>query len=832
MNMVNSITGHSKTAGKNVHHKYLALQAVTVPRFNSCFHYLLEGNAVADDHRLKWIGTVDQNFLLTRPNSDGIRYLNLFYHDKFMPNSLVTPKAFEIIFNTNKAIANLRLYPASNTLVENTINNFHQTLQMFFEQQSSLVFAESEKKLLIGGEPLNKIEREMPQVKAFLELLLDFGIKSVTFERGLGKKDLLAFLEIMAKRPETVSKEGGFLQLLAGIDMSHILVDNKIYVVKDGEHQIVAGLDIKDDDIVQYITGTNPELNLDLQQVRQLAKDPEWMTKIVQMGVTNIMQQKSSIPNNTLSEHLACMIGNLGRIIGKDGQDKMSLLAGKAIAALDEDVICRVLAQNAESLLDGKFIRNVISEMDEEKFEGVMGRIRSLESDQGIEASESLIFIKEEKAGRLCDLFMASDKGKQLQQRKLDKEALDNEVLDKEVAEMQTADVRALIEPILLRDEKAILDKSLMAILPRMIDRLNKEEDYYTVEALIQRLAESLLSTDRNVPDSASGALDKAINSLPFEQQIGIIHELSETFIQWITLETSATSAYANICRKLKAWVEALIRNKQFAAGIPLLDTFHKIDTGVLDKDDAIRCIVSDIIRELSAQDILNILFEELLEGEEKNRKDAGHILGRLGVASLNRLLDVLRESDDSDVRVQILHIFSEIETAGISVIAERIVHEEPWYFLRNLAYMLGRISHSTVAPALEPLLLHENKKVQQEAMKSLYRAGGSERGPVLLSVLDDADELLQMEVVEMLGNLKYSPAVPRLTDLLSIRPLITTLSRIDLEEKICVALGKIGSQDAVPVLTEIGKPKSFLTLTTYHEKVKYAAAKALEQLS
>jgi HEAT repeat protein len=487
-------------------------------------------------------------------------------------------------------------------------------------------------------------------------------------------------------------------------------------------------------------------------------------------------------------------------------------------------MICRVLTQNAESLLDGKIIQNVIDEMDGEKFECVVGSIRFLENSQGVEDPESLPSIKE-AVGRIGDLLMVSDRGKQLQQKKLDKETLDTEV-----TEMRITDVTALIEPILLRDEKAILDKSLMAILPRIIDRLNREEDYYKVETLIQRLTESLLSADRNVRDSASVTLEKAINALPFEQQIGIIHELSETLIQWITLETSATSAYANICRKLKVWVEALIRNKQLAAGIPLINTFHKIDASVLDKNDAIRSVVSDIIRELAEQNLLDILLEEFLEGEEKNRKAAGHILGRLGDSSLNRLLDVLRESDDSHVRVRILHIFSEIGTPGISVITERIAHEEPWYFLRNLAYMLGRIPNNTVATALEPLLLHENKKVQQEAMKSLYRAGDSERGPILLSILGDVDEPMQADVTEMLGNLKYSPAIPCLTDMIRMRPLITTLSRIDLEEKICVALGKIGSQEAMPVLTEISKPKGLLALTPYHEKVKYAAIKALEQ--
>ena len=44
------------------------------------------------------------------------------------------------------------------------------------------VIAESEKNLLIFGQPLSEKDQQQPQVIAFLELLLNFGIKTITFE--------------------------------------------------------------------------------------------------------------------------------------------------------------------------------------------------------------------------------------------------------------------------------------------------------------------------------------------------------------------------------------------------------------------------------------------------------------------------------------------------------------------------------------------------------------------------------------------------------------------------------------------------------------------------
>jgi hypothetical protein len=51
---------------------------------------------------------------------------------------------------------------------------------------------------------------------------------------------------------------------------------------------------------------------------------------------------------------------------------------------------------------------------------------------------------------------------------------------------------------------------------------------------------------------------------------------------------------------------------------------------------------------------------------------------------------------------------------------------------------------------------------------------------------------------------------------------------KVDLQEKICLALGHIGDREALPFLTEISKQSSFLSLKTFHPTVKAAAGKAV----
>jgi len=89
-------------------------------------------------------------------------------------------------------------------------------------------------------------------------------------------------------------------------------------------------------------------------------------------------------------------------------------------------------------------------------------------------------------------------------------------------------------------------------------------------------------------------------------------------------------------------------------------------------------------------------------------------------------------------------------------------------------------------------------------------------------------DDDFKMKIIEMMGLIKYTPAVPVLLDLLTQRPLVVTAPRIDLEEKICISLGKIASSEAMSALREISRPKGFFKVSKYPEKVRTAATRAL----
>jgi HEAT repeat protein len=381
-------------------------------------------------------------------------------------------------------------------------------------------------------------------------------------------------------------------------------------------------------------------------------------------------------------------------------------------------------------------------------------------------------------------------------------------------------------------NSRPFMDAPLLLVLPKIIEQLVAQKERETLEKIISRLMADLLNEDADIRAKASEGLTEIIESFSLDRQSELIERLSGQLIDWIKLETVATLDYRKICRSLQKLLQDFIRQERFAESIPIMDVFNDIHSRILEKNDAIRDISSEIIRNLASEEYLSILFKELHTNERNKRDEAGQILIRFSDVVLSRLLDIVQEASDSNERINVIYLIIAMGQKAIPAIKDRINNKKAaWHYLRNLAYLLGHIGNETDAHLLQPLLLHENNRVQMEALRSIFQIGENLRGPLLLSVLPKVDDKFKLNIIETLGNVKCADAVPFFLDALKKRSLLVSQYQIDLQEKICIALGLIGSPEAISALSEIAESKSFLRIRTYPEKVKHAATRALESI-
>jgi len=321
--------------------------------------------------------------------------------------------------------------------------------------------------------------------------------------------------------------------------------------------------------------------------------------------------------------------------------------------------------------------------------------------------------------------------------------------------------------------------------------------------------------------------LDGAIESIPSEEKMDMLRKLSIQSAEWIEKEDAVTPEYKELCRRLEVLLQEFISNGFFAEAAPIINIFSKIYNGTLKKDDDIKDISLKVLRNLASTNNFNILFKEINTNEHDKKNEASQIFAGFGSLVIDKLLDSLKKDSDSKARISTIHIIEEMGQAAIPAIKASINMNTPWYYLRNMAYVLGHIGNESSVDVLKPLLLHKEKRVRKEAFKSIVQTGGNMRGPMLLSMLFLVDQDLRVDIIEALGKVKCKEAV---TDLHNILKSNSTMAKNDISvpQKICNALGAIGSPEAIKVLTAIAESKSILGIGSYPKEVKYAAERTL----
>ncbi|MEN6318586.1 MAG: HEAT repeat domain-containing protein [Syntrophaceae bacterium] len=732
----------------------------------------------------------------------------------------IQEKVIETLVAMNTAITNLRLYPPTNAMILKTIDRLYEAFQIIFEESDSVIFSESDRILLIAGEPLSQKHQGKPQVSMFLMLMFTWGIKSLTFMKGLDKSELMFFLEIMGKKPDDVKKEGGLEQFIAEGKTPHILFNQKIYIAKDQDQQILASLEIKDEDIVKYITSEDPNIALDSEKIKDMAKDPEWIGRIFQSGMHSIVEKDSHASSEKISEGMVHMLQSLEKITAKSDKKRISQLISGYIADMDPDLIAATLTQNIDSLLENRLLSDIINRIDRNKFEIVAGKIISTLDD---------ITLKDKGNNKISSyqqtykLIMNSDKGIELQER-----ITKNKLREEEERKNKIAHLKSTGSNILNNLDNDIHDGSISKTSPAIVRNLFSEGENDTAETIIDRLSSKLLTENDTLRVEISSALADILDDPALEQRDNILNRILEKLKNWVKFETIYTAAYRSICTKIKNLVQSQIKNHRLADALPIIETFHSICSKQCVKNEEIQSVASEMLRDIASEKELDFLIEEFRTNTENQRNEAGRILVLTSEFSIYRLLDLLNRSEDASERILLLNLIPEMGPSVVQTVVEMIDQNAPWYYTRNLARLLGRIGSEEQIKVLRQLMLHEDHRVQREALKSINAIGGSLRGKILLDALQNCDDRIKSSVVASLGSLKYRDAVKQLIELFKLKLPMPEDMKIDLQEKICIALGNIGDREAMPFLAEVGKQSGFLSFKSYHQTVKSAAVKAI----
>lgn len=565
-----------------------------------------------------------------------------------MTDQIILENAIEAMIALNAAITNLRLYPPTSAMIVKSNDNAYTILQTIFEKEDSVVFAESENSLIISGQALNEKDQKKPQVTAFVQLMDNFGIKSIAFEKGLDKDELLTFLKILSQKPENVTNEGGLQEVITNNNLRHVLLDNKIYVALDKDQRIVSADEAidkdKDENIIKFIAGDS-DSGIDLENFRDAAKDPRRVAEAFKTGIAQITQQKEATPSRKLSETVIHMINTLGEIVDSNSKEEISMQIAGSIADMDDEILSMVFTQTPRGVLGEDLFENVVDQLDDKKSERLASKIKQLEEmvtiakgtpdPSGVERRSG----EDRRMTHSLEYLLKSNTNRR-------------KIRDKRKSRLMH--VKAGLNSILKGEDKVFLDRQVMLSVPSAVGQLFSKGKNKIAEGIIDKLGEGLLNEKTEVRAEVSTALAQINLSFASEQRMDEMIRLSKKLISWIKYETTVNPAYKHVCNQFRAVAQALIRNYQFDECNQVLETFHLIHSGKMKKNAAIQTLSGNVLKSTATDDIRGLLLQEFETNEKNLREQAAKTLTMIGSKDEGTIESKKIEQAEDDLTQQI----------------------------------------------------------------------------------------------------------------------------------------------------------------------------------
>ena len=666
-----------------------------------------------------------------------------------MDTAIVKKFAVEALAAMNTAITSARLYPMGSALIINSIQRLYLALASLFEQVDTIVYAESEKNLLIQGEPLSEKEQKRPQVVSFVSLMLDLGIRSLSISKGISEKEIAGFVKIMVKTADEVKTAGGLGCLLGDLNITHIKIDEQVYMKMDTARRAVAET------------------------------------------VLSAFQDMSE-------------------------EDLLAALTGETAKTFDE-----------------KSFMEFVNHLNEEKFTALALKIKKIsETVSGGDAYETS---QKQFVERVFQLMKKPETARpDIEEQPPQTEQKEKEADPESLQQVKMENLKTAMHSLLLGKVAAFPDIADVAGLGAFVEKMARQGKKSMVDTIINHLGDGLKHDDPEIR-SAAAAMMAEIDE-HFEGTDDLLEErlaMSRKLSQWITQETAVSAAFEKVTDQMRKLSQTLIAKDQAEAAGHILEAYHQIYTGNLTKDEAIRSMSANMLQHLATDDILDLLLKDPPPDGSGKKKENIYSLILLGTTTVEMLLDRLHDSHNRSERNRIVQVITKIGNPAVVPLMERLRQEGPWFYIRNLALLLGRIGTADHLEALEPMLSHEDIRVQREAAFAIQNIGGQQVEKIFLRNLGTADDEIKMIMISVLGLLKSRSAVPVLIEIIETRHLgKTKKSKDSIIIKACEALGRIKDPAARPALQKIASSKGFLSLMAQDPEVRAAAKKALAEIN
>lgn len=202
-------------------------------------------------------------------------------------------------------------------------------------------------------------------------------------------------------------------------------------------------------------------------------------------------------------------------------------------------------------------------------------------------------------------------------------------------------------------------------------------------------------------------------------------------------------------------------------------------------------------------------------------------LLSASGQTGIGLILAKMGATDNLAVRKELSSLLVGLGAAAVPVLL-KMMRDNRWYMVRNLAAILGDIGMPEAVPELLTCLRHNDIRVSKEAIRSLAKIGGREAESAIIAVLHGNNPQLYPQVIASLGGMKSRRALAELMQIVCRGDML--LKTLPIKADALAAVATIGDRQAVPALTRLLAGRHLFARARW-EQFKVAIAGCLGRL-
>lgn len=686
------------------------------------------------------------------------------------------------------ATQNVRLYPQHSAIRKNFIDQAYKCLINVLDKDSTLLVGTAENRLLINGEEIGLKVSRAAGASAFVSLMINHRIKTITFKKGLTQEQLGVFLESLSQNFDELISSGGLTSVLRKKDISLIRVNEVRY--EQTTKLTKQKSKFEEAMLMDYLIGKVSNVEGDgLKVATQIADDPEKLAEALKKMAEAAKAKKGEDKTQAQANIIARSLQKLSDEVlsqTKGGVEQYRKNITEAMMALDYKLRSKVI--QAQGLQDdkaglGDIIKDTLREFSDEE-------ILKMVIKEFTESEGNLVQMR-----NFIRQFILDSRSKQGLLPKLKAELLQLGMKEEEVSWVLGEDFWqgfSLQEKVqhatkIASKDYLKLQKGVSEYTYKLVTELLENGKYSEAAEIIDKLIKQLQDQSQEVRKITVRDLKKISEMLIAKEKYFLLEEVIGSFINRLDKEQDR-EIYASIAEGLTGICARLLEKHNFIQATGILRELKLY----LGPDSKLPDMQKQAIKEardkrIAAPALVNRLVKLLqakIEGHH-GFYELSQAIAELGSPVLGPLF-TLGFSKDQYVdpfktyalRWSIARVLKGMSEEAVLYLKDRLADKRVEEIKLTLE-LFGHMQEEGAVKHLRPLLKHENISVRSEAVATLGKIGGSEAIQLLSESIKDGNDQIRLAAIWALADIGDPQVLPLLKPLLQDKRFSEEVERI-----------------------------------------------------